>query len=392
MLTAIVTVIIFLVLISLHEFGHFIMAKACGVKVLEFSVGMGPAIFKKRGKETLYSVRIFPVGGYCKLEGEDVKTDDERAFCNQKLYKRFLVVCAGAIFNLILGFILIVIMTAVKPTQNGEPNLINTPVIDKIVAHSNIENSGLKSGDRIIEIDGHKVRFYEDIPLYTDKFTENQIAEIKVKRGKEILTFEITPSMSETVYEYGENSAHIKSLVNGYEVESFFEEYSEEEKEQLKDVIGDVGTQKRLIIGFNPKREEVGFNNIFSYSFHYTGYFVRLVYRAFWNMLTGATGFSEVSGPVGIVSAVNDAVNTGSYMIVNILYLTALLTINLGVFNLLPLPALDGGRLFFMLVELVRRKPISAEKEGMVHAIGLVLLLILSVVISFNDIIKIIAN
>ena len=391
MLTAIVTVIIFLVLISLHEFGHFIMAKACGVKVLEFSVGMGPAIFKKQGKETLYSVRIFPVGGYCKLEGEDVKTDDERAFCNQKLYKRFLVVCAGAIFNIILGFVLIVIMTAVKPVGEDGKNLISTPVIDKIVEHSNIENSGLQSGDRIIEIDGHKIRFFEDISLYTDKFLENQTAAIKVKRGNEELTFEITPTVNETIYEYGEDYATVKSTVNGYESESIVE-YTEEQKAQIDGVVGKTASEKRLIIGFTAKTQEVGFNNIFTYSFHYTGYVVRLVYRAFWNMITGATGFSEVSGPVGIVSAVNTAVNTGSYMMVNILYLSALLTINLGVFNLLPLPALDGGRLFFMLIELIRRKPIPAEKEGMVHAIGLVLLLILSVIISFNDVIKIIAN
>ena len=391
MLTAIVTVIIFLVLISLHEFGHFIMAKACGVKVLEFSVGMGPAIFKKQGKETLYSVRIFPVGGNCKLEGEDVKTDDERAFCNQKLYKRFLVVCAGAIFNIILGFVLIVIMTAVKPVGEDGKNLISTPVIDKIVEHSNIENSGLQSGDRIIEIDGHKIRFFEDISLYTDKFLENQTAAIKVKRGNEELTFEITPTVNETIYEYGEDYATVKSIVNGYESESIVE-YTEEQKAQIDGVVGKTASEKRLIIGFTAKTQEVGFNNIFTYSFHYTGYVVRLVYRAFWNMITGATGFSEVSGPVGIVSAVNTAVNTGSYMMVNILYLSALLTINLGVFNLLPLPALDGGRLFFMLIELIRRKPIPAEKEGMVHAIGLVLLLILSVIISFNDVIKIIAN
>ncbi len=387
MLTAAVTILIFLVLISLHEFGHFAMSKLSGVKVLEFSIGMGPALFKKQGKETLYSLRIFPVGGYCKLEGEDEKTDDPRAFCNQKLYKRFLVVAAGAVLNIILGFIIFVMITAIGTNKEGEPNLINVPVIDTVLEHSNIEQAGLKSGDKIVKINGHKIHFYEDISLYTDKFSENTQATVTVIRDGEKLEFSFMPTVSETIYEYGEEKLTVKSSINGYEAVSEYE-YSKEDKERVQEVVGQTATEKRLIIGITPKTEEVGLNNIFGYSFHYTGYVVRMVYKAFWDMLTGQTGFGEVSGPIGIVSAVNDAVNTGSYRLINILFLTALLTINLGVFNLLPLPALDGGRLFFMLIELVRGKPIPQDKEGMVHAIGLMILLGLSVIISFNDILK----
>ena len=390
MLTAIVTVIIFLVLISLHEFGHFIMAKISGVKVLEFSVGMGPAILKKQGRETLYSLRIFPVGGYCKLEGEDQQAEDERAFCNQPVIKRILVVSAGAILNLVLGFVLFIVMTLIQPTAPGEDNKISTTVVDSVIQGSYLEETGIMSGDKIIGIDGHKIRFYHDIPLYTDKFAHGEQAKIEVKRNGEKLSFDVMPSLHEVIYNYGENSVEVITKINNQQNSSQIIEYAEKDRESIKDYIGTTQTDKAYIIGFTPRQEKVGVNNIFSYSYHYTGYVVRMVYKAFWDLITGNSGLENLSGPVGIVTAVNTAVNSGRYMLINILSLAALLTINLGIFNLLPLPALDGGRLFFMLVELVTRKRIPTDKEGIVHAIGLVLLLALSVIISFNDIIKLI--
>ena len=145
-------------------------------------------------------------------------------------------------------------------------------------------------------------------------------------------------------------------------------------------------TGERYILGFMPKTEKVSFLNNIVYSYHYTGFVVRMVYQGLWDMVSGKTGLEQVSGPVGIVDAVNTSVKSGDYWVLNVLNLMALLTINLGVFNLLPLPALDGGRLFFMIIELIRRKPVPAEKEGMVHAIGLILLLGFAVVISFKDI------
>lgn len=387
MLTAIVTVIIFLVLISLHEFGHFIMAKLSGVKVLEFSVGMGPAILKKQGEETLYSLRILPVGGYCKLEGEDEETEDKRAFCNQPVIKRILVVMAGAIFNLILGFVLFVIITLIQPTAPGEVNKISTTVVDTVIEGSYLEESGIKSGDKIVGIDGHKIRFYHDIPLYTDKFAHGERSRIDVVRNGERLSFNVLPTLHEVTYNYGENSVEIITNINGNKTAQTIE-YSDGDREAVSDYIGTTQIDTGYILGFTPRQEAVGLNNIFTYSFHYTGYVVRMVYKAFWDLITGNSGLENLSGPVGIVTAVNTAVNSGSYMLINILSLAALLTINLGIFNLLTLPALDGGRLFFMLIELVTRKKIPPDKEGMVHAIGLILLLALSVIISFNDILK----
>ena len=391
MLTAIFTILIFLVLISLHEFGHFIMAKMSGVTVHEFSIGMGPAIFKKQGKETLYSVRIFPVGGYCKLEGEDSESDNPKAFCNQKWWKRFLVISAGAILNLILGFVLVVIMVSVQPHKKGESNVITTPVIKEIIKGSYMEDTGILPGDEIVSINGNKVHIYNDISLYTSKLEVDEYVEIGIKRGNKKFLFKLKPSMSETTYNYGENSVEIVTKINDTKERKVYE-YTENDRGLVKDVIGKSATDKRLILGFMAATEEVSAFNILPYSYNYTGFVVRMVYRSLWDMVTGKTGFREVSGPVGIIDAVNTAVNTGEYMAVNLLSLTALLSINLGIFNLLPLPALDGGRLFFMLIELIRRKKIPPEKEGMVHAIGLMLLLLLSVVIFYNDIIKIIAK
>ena len=178
MTTVLVTLLIFLVMITLHEFGHFIMAKSLGVNVLEFSIGMGPAIFKKQGKETLYSVRIFPIGGYCSLEGEDTDSDDKGAFCNQKLWKRFLIVSAGAILNLILGFILFAVYV-------GMASPVASNVIHEIDQRSYLAETGVKPGDKIVEINGHKVNIYDDIILYTSEFKKDEKISLTVKRDGE---------------------------------------------------------------------------------------------------------------------------------------------------------------------------------------------------------------
>ncbi len=387
MLTVIITIVMFLVLISVHEFGHFIMAKLTGIKVMEFSIGMGPGIFKKQGHETLYSVRLIPIGGYCSFAEDN---DDADSFNNQKLYKRFLVLISGALLNVVLGYLLFVLMTAMMPHADGEPNTISVPVVDSVVENSYIAEAGLMPGDKILKIDENKIRFYEDIALYTSTFTEDTLAEVTVKRGDEKLTFSFKPSVSETTYNYKEDFIEVITSVNGNEISQKYDYSAVLDSEQIAQVAGKSETQKRLIIGFVPQREVVGLNNIFTYSFHYTGYVVRMVYKAFWDMITGRVGLESVSGPVAIAGVVNQAVNAGSYGFVNLLYLAAIITINLGIFNLLPLPALDGGRLVFLIIEFLRRKPVSQEREGLIHTAGLVLLLILSVFIAFSDIFKLI--
>ncbi len=381
LVTTVVTILIFLVMITLHEFGHFIMAKSVGVNVLEFAIGMGPAIFKKQGKETLYSVRIFPIGGYCKLEGEDDASDSPSAFSNQKLWKRFLVVSAGAIFNLILGFLVFAVIVGMMGTFAS-----NT--VGEVDSRSYLAEAGVLPGDKIVAINGHKIGFYNDIALYTDDFEEDTEFELTVKRNGEKFKFNLKPSLDITKITYGENSAKYSDTINGVE-EVKTVEYEEPIPEEY---IGKTYTATRYIIGFKALEMDVTIANILPQAWNYTSYIARSIYAALGEMITGKTGLDNVSGPVGVASVVGEAVNSGSVKTssVNVLFIVAMLSVNLGIFNLLPLPALDGGRIFFMLIELVRGKPIPAEKEGIVHAIGLLLLLALAVVICFNDILKLI--
>lgn len=379
MVTAVVTILIFLVMITLHEFGHFAAAKATGVGVLEFSVGMGPAIFKKQGKNTLYSVRIFPIGGYCSLLGENGGSDEAGAFCNQKLWKRFLVVSAGAVVNLLLGFILFAVIVGISG-----PFASN--VIDSMDERSYLSEAGVMPGDRIVAINGHKVNFYQDIQLYSDEFADGSDFELTIKQDGKKKKLTVKPSFEERTITYNETSAEVVEIINGIEKRTT-ESYTEPVPEEY---VGKVFSQSRYIMGFVARQEEVTAANILPQAWYYMSYVTRSIYTALGDLITGNAGIDSVSGPVGVADVVDSAMDSGEYRGINILLIVAMLTVNLGIFNLLPLPALDGGRLFFMLIELVRGKPVSPEKEGMVHTIGLILLLLLAVVICFNDILKLI--
>ncbi len=381
MITAIVTIVMFLVMVSLHEFGHYIVARLLKFKILEYAIGFGPAIFKSKKTEIQYSVRCIPLGGYCKFEGEDEKSTDPAAFNNQPVWKRILVVLAGGVFNIILGFVLFL---AIIPATS--PMLTNK--IDTVVENSYIEQAGIQPGDKIIEINGHKISFYNDIKLYTSDFEKETTAHIKIKRGKEKLSFDIKPTEQTVTQKYLDDGIEYTDSINGKEQTQFFEYSDSVAKDESK--IGKTSQTTRYIIGFTPQKEDVTFFNVWGEAWNNTRFVVKLVYQSLWQMLTGKVGVDQMSGPVGIVSEVNSAVKSGSYAWLYVLNLIALLTINLGVFNLLPIPALDGGRLFFMIVELIRRKPIPPEKEGMVHAVGMLLLLALVVYVSFNDIMRLI--
>ena len=372
----------FLVMVSLHEFGHFITAKLMNFKILEYSIGFGPAIWHSKKSEIQYSLRAIPFGGYCKFEGEDEKSEDKRAFSNQPVWKRMIVVAAGGIFNVILGFVLFLfIVPALSP--------ISTNVIDEVVENSYIEEAGILPGDEVVEINGKHVSFYNDISLYTQDFRAGEECELVVKRDGEKLSFTFRPSESVTEYTYTDEGIEVTSSMNGVSEETVLYRYGEgAERDDSK--IGTTETVSRLIIGFRPQQEDINALNIWGEAWNETKFVVKLVYNSLWQMVTGRVGMDQMSGPVGIVSEVNNAVNSGSESWLYVLNLTALLTINLGVFNLLPIPALDGGRLLFMIIELIRRKPIPPEKEGIVHAIGFLLLIALIIAVSFNDIMRLI--
>ncbi|MBQ7573435.1 MAG: site-2 protease family protein [Clostridia bacterium] len=383
MITAVVTIIMFLVMVSLHEFGHFIVGKLLGFKILEYAIGFGPQLLKKQGTETMYSLRAIPVGGYCKFEGEDGDSDDDRAFSKQAVWKRILVVLAGGVSNIILGFVLFMIIVPMT-----SPILTNT--VESVVKNSYVETAGLMPGDKIVEIDNKKVSFYNDISLATEMFTKDTNTTIKVYRNGEKLTLTFKPTEEIINYKYEENGVTVEETINGVKTTEFYEYGKDNVRDDSK-----VGTEEsitRYIIGFRPHTEPVTVFNVWQQAWFQTKFVVKIVYQSLWQMVTGKVGMDQVSGPVGIVSEVNNAVNSGSRSWLYVLNLVALLTINLGVFNLLPVPALDGGRLFFMVIELIRQKPIPPEKEGMVHAIGMLMLFGLIIVISFNDIMKLIGR
>ena len=380
MMTLIVTVIMFLVMVSLHEFGHFIVAKMLDFKILEYAIGFGPKLISKQKGETLYSFRLIPLGGYCKFEGEDTESCDKRAFSNQAVWKRMLVVIAGGVFNIVLGFMLFLFVVPMTSP-------VATNVVSEVVENSFVQTQGLMPGDKIIEIDGKGVGFYNDITLSTSSFTKDTETTVIVKRDGEKKTFTFKPTEQVINYNYTDTGIEVDEFINGRVTEDNFIPYGEDVlKDEAK--IGTQETVTRYIIGFRPEFEDITIKNVWREAYNQTKFVVKLVYVSLWQMITGEIGIESMSGPVGIVKEVNTAVNSGSDSLLYVLNLVALLTINLGVFNLLPIPALDGGRFFFMMIELIRRKPIPPEKEGMVHAIGMALLFALVIVISFNDIVR----
>lgn len=333
-----VAIFMFLLLIVIHEFGHFIAAKLCNVKVNEFAVGFGPKLLKKQYGETLYSVNLIPLGGYCAMEGEDEDSSDDRAFCKKKPLQRFFIVANGAIFNLILG--LIIVGVSLIPNTNGD--LLGTTTVAKFAENSVSSEYGLKVGDEIISVDGRKVFTDRDLS-YTFTNVADGTVDIVVRR--------------------------------------------EDEKVSLPDVHFDT----EQIDGINVIKfdfwilgEEKTFLNLVEHTFKTTFSYCRIVWFSFIDLITGKYGISAMSGPVGITATVGEVAKQN---ILNVLPIMALITINLGIFNLLPLPALDGGRLLFILIELIARKPIPQKFEGFVHAAGFVILLGLMIVIAAKDII-----
>lgn len=375
MKTAVITIVMFLIMVSIHEFGHFITAKLSGIKVLEFAIGMGPAIFKKQGKETLYSIRLLPIGGYCSMEGEDSESDDKHAFCNQKVYKRILVVIAGAVLNVILGFLLFTILCSTASFY--------TTTIQSVDPNSYLMRAGVQAGDKIIGINNSRINFYPDISLQTQNLKENENITVKIKRGNQKITVQTKPSVSKTTTTYQEDGILIENSINDVYTQHFYE-YSEQNPKK-DSLIGTSSSTSSCILGIVPEKDTPNFFNVIENSAYYTIFVVKLVYQALWGMVSGS-GFRDVSGPVGIVSQVNEIVTTSRYMIPDAIQMMALLSINLGVFNLLPIPALDGGRLVFLIIEAIRRKPIPADKEGMIHGIGFLVLMGLIVLISLKDI------
>lgn len=332
-------ILMFVIIIILHEFGHFITAKLLGVRVNEFSVGFGPKLFSKKGKETTYSVRAIPFGGFCAMEGEDEESNDPRAFGNKKPWRRFIIVAAGATFNLILGFVIAVLMTI--PQERYA-----TTTIGKFEDGAVSCNYGLQVNDEIIAANGRKIYCFSDLSYMLASAKDGRLDFTVLRDGKKVelknVTFDLEP------LDDGNNYISLDFRVYG---------------------------------------EEKTFTNTLKYAAKTTVSYGRIVYMSLYDMITGKFKINQMSGPVGITAAVSQATRQSVW---NILYYACIITVNLGIMNLLPLPALDGGRLLFILIEMIRRKPIPAKYEGLVHTIGFVILFGLIILITFNDILNLI--
>ena len=331
-----VAILLFLLMVVIHEFGHFIVAKLNGVRVNEFSIGFGPKIFKKQGKETLYTVRLIPFGGFCAMEGEDEKSGDPRAFCNKHPLRRFLIVAAGAVFNLILG--LIIVMMYFAPAK-----AIATNTVDKFSAEATSVKTGLMAGDTILQIDGRGCLTANEIVYAFSAVEDNKVDMLVLREGKKV---------------------QLKNV-----------EFKVEEIDGIKFINRD----------FDFVYKENTFGTFITQSVKYAVSYGRTVWFSLIDLIGGRFSLNEVSGPVGVASTLGEATKIGLDALLPML---ALITINLGVFNLLPIPALDGGRLVFILVEMIIRKPVPQKYESLVHGIGFVLLMAFIVIITFKDILR----
>lgn len=345
-------ILVFGVLIAVHELGHFMEAKACGVRVNEFSIGMGPALWKKQKGETQYSLRLFPVGGFCAMEGEEEDSDDPTALNNQGFWAKLLIFAAGAAMNFIAGLLIILVLYA-------DAQAFYVPVVAGFADGCPLESAdGLQEGDRLLRIDGEKVYVYSDISLLMG-LNKTGAFDLQIERNGEVITLR---------------------------------DFTMERREYT-DQNGKAYTGYGLYFG----AEEATLGRKLSYSWNNAMDFARLVRLSLQMLVTGQAGVKDLSGPVGIVSTmtqVGEQAATTRAAVENIAYLAALIAVNLAVMNLLPLPALDGGKIFFLVINAVSmqlfKKQIPAKYENYIHFAGLILLLALMAVITFSDVWKLI--
>lgn len=331
-------VLIFCIIVVVHEFGHFIVARKCGIDVQEFAIGMGPVIFKKQGKHTLFTLRLLPLGGFCSM-GEDEESDNENSFRNKSVWRRIAVIAAGAIMNLILGFILsiIIFLAAGKVT---------TTIIAEIVPGSGCETAGMAVGDRITKVNGLHIFTANDI-IYELRNDEDGVLDFVVERDGEKLTF------------------------NGVK---FGLTVDEETGERV------------LNYDFKVYMKNMTAAELLPAAANKFMYYSRLILMSLRDLISGKYGLNNLQGPVGIVTVISESAQESGFDIGYLLDIAMLISVNVGIFNLLPLPALDGGRLVFLIIEAIRRKPIKAETEGMVHFAGFALLMLLMIIVTFNDV------
>ena len=332
-------ILLFGLMIFFHELGHFATAKWAGVKVNEFSIGMGPAIVSLKKGDTAYSLRLFPIGGFVAMEGEDEESSDEHCFMACPVWKRIIITSAGGIMNIILGLALVAVLT------NGM-ELLGTRYVAGFEENAATAKY-LETGDEIISVNGEKTKSYNDI-IYSMIRDEDGVMSMDVVRnGKEI---------------------HLDDV-----------RFNKEDKDD---------GAKSIILDFSFYGVRPTFLGKVKYSFDWTISLIKLVWHSLADIVTDNFTLNKLSGPIGVTEIISETAHSKNYD--DLIFIVALITINLGVFNLIPLPALDGGRIFFMIIELIRGKPINQKAESMIHTAGMALLMALAIYVAYNDIVKIV--
>ena len=335
MMTLILVVLLFVLLIFPHELGHFIAAKACGVKVNEFSFGMGPVLLSKKGEETLYSLRMIPIGGFCAMEGEDTQESDDnpRAFNNKRWWQKIIILLAGVTMNVLIAFLALTIASGVSGTP--------TNTLETVSEGGPAYQVGIEAGDKVVMVGDTPTSDWTEV--YTalqEQMSPGEAIRITVERNGEKLTFEPVP----------------------------------------------VDSEGRLVIGIVAKVEH-SFIRAVSDGASSTLVLAGSLFDSVKSIIHSGNVLEEVSGPVGVVQVVSEA---SSYGLSYYLFLLALISLNLALFNLLPFPALDGGRIVFVIIRMITGKAISDKTEAIVHAAGMVVLIALALVVTGNDILKLI--
>lgn len=340
-----VFVVVLTVIVAFHEFGHFLLAKLNGVYVYEYSIGMGPKLFGWHKGDTDYSIRAIPIGGYCQLAGEDLDEDDEKKvpkdkrLQNKKAWQRFLIMVFGPMNNFILAVVLLFFIALIwgGTTMN--------PVITEVEEKSAAEAAGLRAGDKVLKINGHKIATSDDISLYLaiSDYKTKSVFRVEREDGT-YATIKVKPKK---IKEDGNESYHF---------------------------------------GIGIKQEKTkGFINSIVYTWKKTGSIFKQMFVTVGSLFTGGVKMNQLSGPVGIYTVVGQSRAGG---LANVIYLMAFLSINVGFINLLPIPAFDGGHILFIIIELIKGSPVNPELENKIHTFFLILLMILMVYITFNDILR----
>lgn len=359
--TILLTILVFGIIINLHELGHFFFAKLFGVQVNEFSFGMGPRLAGWKRGETEYSIRLFPIGGFVAMEGEDEESGNSRAFCNRPAWQRFVILFAGAGMNLLLGLFLLAYVTS-------QMSLLGTNVVGRLEEGA-ASATYLQPGDRIVEVNGYNTPSYNDVVFQLIR-DEDGVVDLTVLRGGDL---------SMTRWERALASLGMGEKNPGEKLTLRVPFQMEELQEGLRTLKIDfifLGAEKTL-------------GNGIAYTFQQTVSTVKQVWYSLLDIVTGRFGLSQLSGPVGTATVIKEASDAGLRSLV---MLVAYISINVGVFNLLPFPALDGGRMFLLLVGAVFRRPIPAKYEAYINAAGMLILLFFVGVVTFSDVMKLVAR